>query len=211
MRDRAVNVGGRMVPPSEAGTQGAAEADRILASGSGGGGGGGGGGGSQCFPAGTMVLTPNGYCDIAELKKGDVVSSVDVGSTDIHSRSILKAVSHGLTKLWSLRLDNGTVLRTTKGHSFYSEGRWKKVSRIEVGDTVCFVNSSGLLEYRRILESAATDEKEKVFNIIVEENFNFVVEGVVAHSFTHFRSSRQIVWRYRASISRDSSPALCPA
>lgn len=198
MRSGPVNVGGRMVPPSEAGTAASKEADRIYF---GGGGGGGGGGGNECFPAGTMIQTPAGECDIADLSPGDLVCAVDITNMTTFARPIMSKVSHGITDLWALRLDNGTLLRTTRVHSFYSGNGWKKASSFTTGDTISVMNADGVIEARKVLESEALRESEKVFNLIVEENFTFIANGVTAHSFTYFRKAREYLWRVKKLLS----------
>jgi hypothetical protein len=47
---------------------------------------------------------------------------------------------------------------------------------------------------REVVASSLTTEVEEVFNLIVEGEFSFVANGVVAHSFSYFRALRILWW-----------------
>jgi hypothetical protein len=158
-----------------------------------GGGGGNSGGGGGCFPAGTIISTPNGICDIARLSNGDLVLAVDIHTNQIRKRKILKVVVHDANKIWVLRLSDGSVLRTTAVHSFLINGIWKKASQIREGDKLAVYSSQGVRDIT-IDASEASDSVETVYNLIVDGDFNFIASGILTHSFTYLRTLRVILW-----------------
>ena len=167
-------------------------------SGSGGGGGfnsggGGGGGGNGCFPAGTSIATPEGACDIALLSKGDLVLAVDIHTGQIRKRKILKIAVHGANRIWVLRFSDGSAIRTTAVHSFLVEGSWKKASQIRGGDTLAVSSPHGLRD-KTVVVSEATESVETVYNLIVDGDFNFIADGILAHSFTYLRALKVAIW-----------------
>jgi hypothetical protein len=159
----------------------------------GGGGSGGGGGGNGCFPAGTSIATPDGTCDIAQLSKGDLVLAVDIRTGQIRKRKILKIAIHGANRIWVLRFSDGSAIRTTAVHSFLVKGSWKKASQIREGDTLAVSSPHGLSDIT-VVASEATESVETVYNLIVDGDFNFIADGILAHSFTYLRALKVAIW-----------------
>lgn len=200
MRSDSVNVGGRVVSPSEAGTQAAKEADRISSRQYNYGGGGGGGGG--CFPRGTRISTPSGERDIAELRAGSVVTSIDPNTGSKTSRRVLKVASYPSRRIWRIRFEDGHEVRTTSSHTFRANHTWTTAASLRAGDAVYGVDGSGPSEPRTVVESGFVDETADVFNLIVKGENNFVADGTLVHSFTHFRVVRGLLWNFRGMIKK---------
>jgi hypothetical protein len=143
-----------------------------------------------CFPKGTKVLTPNGLVDISVLIKGDLVISINKNGEKV-TNHIVKYIKHNGNQIWEILLSNGSVIRTTRIHSFQVYGKWKKASNIVKGETIKdFINNKEL----KVISSSITIEKEDVYNLIVDNNYNFIANSIVAHSFTRFRIGRVIFW-----------------
>ena len=151
--------------------------------------------GGGCFPSGTMISTPSGSQDIASINPGDYVFSLDVGRGQFTACRVLSVRRHSTRKIWRIGFQDEHQVRTTSVHSFHVSDGWKKASRICPGDKVLFYDAQGGARVRSVTESRPTDEVEDVLNLIVEEHFNFVANGSLAHSFTCFRRARVIAWR----------------
>jgi hypothetical protein len=154
-----------------------------------------GGGGNSCFPGGTMISTPSGRRDIASIEPDDYVISLDVEAGQFTARRVLTVRRHSARKIWRLSFENEHQVRTTSVHSFHVNDGWKKASRICQDDRVLFYEPQGETQWRTVTESSPTAEVEDVFNLIVEEHFNFVADGALAHSFSYFRGARVLTWR----------------
>lgn len=148
----------------------------------------------QCFPAGTSIQTPTGAIDIASAKQGDIVLAFDASGNTLHNRRILKIRACGKNQIWELQFKDGKKLRTTGSHSIRLEGAWKQVRNIVKGESVCCFGVSGQIAIREVACSIPTADVQEVFNLIVEENFSFVADGVIAHSFAYFRKARMAWW-----------------
>jgi Pretoxin HINT domain len=147
-----------------------------------------------CFPKGTEITTPSGFHDISELQKGDFVIAINQKNGQKQSRKILKKLTHINRKIWRLEFLDGCSLRTTSVHSFSINGKWKKASEIKSGDTIAYYDSNSGFSEKIVKSSSKTNEVEDVYNIIVEADFNFVADGVVAHSFTYFKTVKGLAW-----------------
>ncbi|MEM9668641.1 MAG: Hint domain-containing protein [Pseudomonadota bacterium] len=191
----ATNVGGRMVPDSEAGTQAAKEAARIRSSG-----GGGGGGGGSCFPGDALVLTQTGWVPIKDIREKQLVLSI-LADGSARSSRVLKKKAYGKRAITDVVDQKGAHLfRATGSHAVLTQKGWKKVGQLNAGD-ILFSNDGGEGFRRSIVgDTSHSNEIEEVFNLVVENNFTFVVKGCVAHSFTHFRALRSFGWTIRSQL-----------
>ena len=68
-------------------------------------------GGSPCFPAGTMVLTKNGYVNIEDIKVGDIVLT--------HKNRWRKVTAVGNREAETIILKGNCTLETTRNHPIY--------------------------------------------------------------------------------------------
>jgi hypothetical protein len=166
---------------------------------------------SGCFPAGTKVETPYGTRDIARLSTGDFVLAVDLQTSRTRKRKILKIDVHHSNRIWALTFSDGSAVRTTAAHSFLVAGKWEKASRIYIGDTLAVSSADGLSE-KTVISSEATESMEPVYNLIVEGDFNFIADGVLAHSFTRLRAVKIAIWsciqKWRADIATAGSEII---
>ncbi len=197
------NVGGRMVPPSEAGTQASQEVERRQYEEDNKNIGGGGSGGSSggCFPKGTKIHTPFGAKDISTIQAGDLVYSKNRNSEKLTAKPVLKVRTHQHKRIWELTLEGGTSIRTTSVHSFHVDGKWKKASQLIVGDQITYFDSYGTILINTIKASYETKEVEDVFNLVIKDNYNFIADGGFVHSFSYFRNINVILWRLRTKLS----------
>lgn len=154
-----------------------------------------------CFPAGTLIKTPTGFLDIASASKGDWVLAFDPYGAVLRPRRILKVCHHGKQRVWEIRFADGSSLRTTASHSLSVAEGWKRVRHLRAGDIVRCLDATGEFVGRRVVCSSSTAAVEEVFNLIVGEDFTFVADGVVAHSFSYFRRLRAMGWTVYAAIT----------
>ena len=148
----------------------------------------------SCFPAGTLIETPHGVLDIAAVKEGDHVLAFDPRQAALRTRRILKVCKHEQSRIWEIGFTDGSRIRTTAIHSFRVAGTWKQARHVGECDDVCGLDASGQMATRQVASSSPTTNVEEVFNLIVEGEFSFVADGVVAHSFSYFKALRVLWW-----------------
>jgi hypothetical protein len=125
---------------------------------------------SGCFTSDTKVLMGDQtFKEIVNLKLGDMVQTFDVESG--------KMVPQKVTRLFTGDQDhyyliNGK-LKVTGSHPFLtSEGKWKEVHRLKVGDKI----QSGVIG--KSIEITSVEKKEvdqEVYNFMVAEGHNYFV------------------------------------
>jgi len=132
-----------------------------------------------CFVAGTLVLTPDGYRKIEELRAGDVVLSRD------QSDPIGKVTPHRITQtyirqaesIFHIIYDNGLELETTWNHPFYIQGKgWVHAKDLESGDLSLTEKDNETLQILRVTEERRGEETT-VYNFEVEGDHTYFVAG----------------------------------
>lgn len=156
-------------------------------------------GGADCFPKGTKILTPNGAVDISKLSIGDEVSSYNFKNKIIETKKVIKIVPKHLSRnLITMCLANGEVITCTMNHPFSVNGGWIKAKNLK-GKTILLTSSD--IEAVKVENIETVADEVEVFNIIVEDNYNFIAEGALVHSFAYFRILQVIFYNLLKRIS----------
>lgn len=144
----------------------------------------------SCFPAGTQVLTPTGYREIEAFKPGDLIETLDNGTRTI--QTVTKRLKFSASQLIELGIENDGTLKSTYWHSLSTQRGWVPAGKMRVGDQVhCIRDGKCLkLEVKQITTSKTSCE---VFNLVTTGPHTYVVEGIVVHNFTFFRTIRTIL------------------
>lgn len=142
----------------------------------------------SCFPGDSKIMTPKGPVRLDSLKSGDVVTSWQKSSGIWVSRAVKKVVPYGLAPITRLDLSDGSTVRVTDHHTIHTSKGWKKVRLLKQGDRISSV--SGEVRVLRIYRKA---DLAPVYNLHCEGEYNFVADGVIAHSFTTLRATRVVL------------------
>lgn len=161
----------------------------------------GGGGNNGCFPAGTKISTPRGEVKIEDIERGGIVYCFDVRSGSFQAKRVLRTKAHKMNQVIEVRFMDGSSLRTTKKHSFLSNGRWEKAEALKFGDKLSALAPDGALFEKEVSSVWVSEDIETVYNLVTKDCHNFVADGIVAHNFTFFRSLRVLFWRSWVALS----------
>jgi len=154
-----------------------------------------------CFPAGTLITTAQGDLDIAAVREGDFVTALGSHGQVVKGRRVVRVLKHCRCRIWRIRFADGQFVRTTAIHCFLVGANWVQARYLREGHLVSTVSPSGEVIFRRVSRSVGDDEIEDVYNLIVEDDFTFLAEGFVVHSFTRFRSFRTFYWKVRLALT----------
>ena len=143
---------------------------------------------TDCFIAGTMVLTSIGLVKIEDVKVGDEVWAYDEETKEKALKKV-KQLFRKETKEWMhLFVENPITKRTeeiicTPSHRIYIEGKgWIKASDIVESDEVLlYNNTSGIIQR---IELERLEQPEVTYNFEVEDYHNYFVseESVLVHN-----------------------------
>jgi len=156
--------------------------------------------GPACFPAGSMVKTPQGTQAIETLQKGDVILSWNEAKGGFVERRIQRTLEHGLVPISEIHfVDQRDLLAVTESHTLLTGYGWRKVSCINSNDALVFAQN-GTAELVSVDYIDRRVRNEPVFNLITAGEHNFVVENVVAHNFTYLRNVRSAAYNLADAV-----------
>lgn len=156
---------------------------------------------AACFPKGTQILTPDGTKDISELKAGDFVVSLNKNKKTCISK-VLKVKNYSNKVLWSIKFNDKSLIETTSSHSFLVGNEWVKSCNIHSGDSLSYYNNGHIVN-KIVTSSTEIPLSTHVYNIYVENNFNFIANGMITHSFSYFRLIRMALWSIYSTLTQN--------
>ena len=149
---------------------------------------------APCFVAGTQISLSDGTSkNVEDVKVGDYVLSYNFNSSEIEPQKVAGIGSKKVDETVEYKLEDGTILESTKDHPIYStDGRWismnpeyttrvygLETSEAKVGDII--FNKSG--NHSKIELINIKEERTTVYNVkIVENNHNFFANDLLVHN-----------------------------
>ena len=154
--------------------------------------------GGGCFDAGTKVLMADGSLkNIEDIKVNDEILAYNENSKQISIDKVMHTFSfdNQNNDLVTLTFTDGTVLHTTKTHPFLTENGWVALkpeqgkhitsTMMQVGQKFYKTvdNSTvNFVELADIKYTPITDTAHRVYNLEIDKNDTFFVNGIVAHN-----------------------------
>lgn len=92
----------------------------------------------ECFPRGTKILTRDGYRNIEDIKKGDMIYSYNHKTKEVELKEVNRSFSQPLynRKMSYISTKSGNMIECTDNHKFYviNKGKYVRADQLEVGD-----------------------------------------------------------------------------
>ena len=133
---------------------------------------------TACFPSWSRVMVPNGETEISNLKNGDEVYTYSIDG-NLEKSKIISTERHEEKNYTVKRyqLNNGKVLDVTDNHVVLtSSGVYKKLSDLSENDYLVYFDGSSVR-----IESVELLGEYPVYNIKVDKNESYIVNGIVVH------------------------------
>ena len=155
----------------------------------------------DCFPGDSKVMTPFGWRNICELKEDDIVLSYDRDGSLSQRRVMRKNSYSNSSSIVNVVSHNDSLsFSATKSHSIKTARGWILVNKLVAGDKIVSLDDKGRISNHTLKKVEESNRHEPVFNLIIEGNFNFIVKGCVAHSFSYFRILRMLYHTVRNAL-----------
>lgn len=167
----------------------------------------------SCFPASSLIFTPDGWKPINEFERGDKVISLDVFSMRLSICSVTKRLDHPPAPIIQIETDlcNRSVF-TTPNHPFLSKRGWLRADQLEVGEQLVGLHTVDR-HAAEVTSVTRTDRIESVHNLYTSGEHNFIVDGFVVHNFARFRTIRSLWHRLFVDppLSKNEVDTLSPS
>lgn len=135
----------------------------------------------ECLHPNSMIKTINGDVRIKDLKKGDLVLTLNETTKELEYKEVVE-IHHNLSKneqMYRLTTNKGELL-ITGNHKVMTQRGWVRIDELK-DDDLLFNN----LEYR--LEKI--DYNQDVYNLHIKDNHNYFANNILVKNCHRFSSS----------------------
>ena len=141
--------------------------------------------GTQCFVAGTLVLTDEGNKPIEEIKAGDLVYSTNPETGESGYKEVARVFRRESNVLIHVFV-NGEEIETTPDHPFWVESQWVLAKDLREGDVLTLADGTTAVVSKTYAE--LLDEPVIVYNFEVKDFHTYYVTdtGVLVHNATNY-------------------------
>ena len=134
---------------------------------------------TQCFTAGTKILTEEGLKSIEEIEIGDKVWAFNEETGKKELKVVTQTFVREANKLIIIKIGK-EIIETTEEHPFYVNSKWVKAKDLVVGDLLFTFKG----ETKRINNLNSSDTSVIVYNFEVETHHNYFVgnDKILVHN-----------------------------
>lgn len=150
----------------------------------------------ECFVGDTLVLTDHGYKKIRNIKEGDSVYTFNEKECFFEYKPVEKRLKKPLNENL-IRINN---IICTENHLFFTKNNWKKAKDLTVSDYL--LNEYFNFVKIKSITNVKKNNEDYVYDLTVEDNHNYFVNGVLVHNCQHQPGSMwaRVAERYPNSI-----------
>jgi hypothetical protein len=130
-----------------------------------------------CFPAGTMVASPEGTRPIETIRLGDFVTLIDADG--IPTSGKVNARYQTCNRLVEVHTESGNLLTTETQPLCLGDGGFRAAGELVEGDLI-WRWEEGKRRSARVLAVVPTGRETPVFNVVVGESAVFIAGGFLA-------------------------------
>lgn len=163
---------------------------------------------ASCFPAGTQVLTKEGYLPIELVTVGMLIASYNIFTSKMEWKPVLDTYKNLTTSLVRVNFSNGDSVLSTANHPYYVASKKTYISAelLKSGDMLLSTNNE---LYVTSVEKIALESEIFVYNLHIADNNNYFVDDsniLVHNSCKHqeyeWRKTRKSFWKEEADLKK---------
>ncbi len=130
-----------------------------------------------CFPAGTLIATPDGARRIEAIAPGEVVVLISPDGTSVVGP--VHSTFQTCNRLVEVRTESGDLVTTETQPLGLRDGEFRRAGELVAGDVI-WRWENGQRHAARVRAVVATGQEAPVFNLVVGESGVFVAGGFLA-------------------------------
>lgn len=110
------------------------------------------------------------------------ILSFNANSFLLEKDMIIKAFYSGKKQIFQLNTQSNFSIKASENHPFYKDNTWTKLEHLKVGDSILVKDPlSSHIYYDKITSFSPLGE-EKVFDVTVANNHNFIAQNIIVHN-----------------------------
>jgi hypothetical protein len=135
---------------------------------------------NACFPAGTKIQLVNGDVkNIEDIEEGDTLVSFDTHNKKFTTGRVGKLNKSTQSGLVYIKTEFGEELKSTLGHTIYSQNGWVTADKLVVGDSL--INSNGNVS--KIVDIEIISGEFEVYHILnVGNDHTYFANDILVHN-----------------------------
>lgn len=145
---------------------------------------------TNSFPEKTKVKLANDlYKNIEEIKENDLVLSYNTKTNIFEHKKVIKISVNYINEFFEIETYDNMTIKTSLDHPFLTENGWKNSCLLTDNDILLIEKNKTIhktkIKSLNFFENFIAYEfygKQKVFNIIVEDNNTYIANGFIVHS-----------------------------
>lgn len=142
------------------------------------------------FPEKTKIKLANDLCkNIEEIKENDLVLSFNIKNNEFEYKKVLKVFTNYINEFFEIETYDNAMIKTSLDHPFLTENGWKNACLLTEDDVLLKEKNKNIhktkIKSLNFFENFIAYEfygKQKVYNIIIEDNNNYIANGFIVHS-----------------------------
>ena len=137
---------------------------------------------TQCFVAGTQVLTESGFRNIEDIQIGEMVYAIDIDTNERTLKRVLNIFRGETDEAYEITIGEETVTATPKHQFYIIDKGWTRAYDLEVGDMISAKDCNmEITQINHILYK----EPIPVYNLEVDDFHTFLVTKyeLLVHNF----------------------------
>ena len=129
--------------------------------------------GTQCFVAGTQVLTEDGMKNIEDIEIGQRVYTINTDTNEKELKEVIDLFRGTSNELYKLKIGD-EIITTTPKHQFYIVDKgWVRAYDLKEGDRIVSKETEDLIIEK--IEHEKLENPVKVYNLTVKGNHNYLI------------------------------------
>lgn len=163
---------------------------------------------SSCFPAGTQILTQEGYLPIELVTVGTLVASYNIYANKMEWKPVLETYTNYTSTLVRVNFSNGDSILSTEMHPYYvtSANTYIPAGQLKAGDELLSITGEIFVTS---IEAIILDSEIPVYNFHVADNANYLVDdsNVLVHNSckhqgSEWRKTRSSFWKEESKLQK---------
>lgn len=157
--------------------------------------------GRRCLAEGTRIYMVDGTVKrIEDVVPGDMVWSLNLETNILEPKKVVEVYDNGIQECVGMETSSGKHIRCTETHRFLRNKKWIETKNLFHGEFIATVEKKKVV--KEMITFFCSAGRKQTYDISVEDNHNFVANGIITHNSgkSEIVGKRRFVYRAAAGV-----------